>query len=355
MSGLVKNIVTHLAFYLKIWKLCFCVCRLRTRQKLLVVFTFHRITDTESSRRHYLNYDRGLDDRVFETQLGRLCKYFKVIDLDEFLAVISGEKQLREHSALLTFDDGDSDFVKYALPVLRRHGCPSVMFVPTAFVDTDRHFWHLRVSNSLHNMGPDGWSALQGDIDGFPERVREIVRHSSLSSEKEKRRTCQQLVDTLDSLDCDTINGVISALERHDGGEYTLGIRCMGWAELRALLAEGVRIQSHGVSHRKLTQLSAREAERELVDSKTELETRLGRSIETVCYPANSFDGDMVGLVVNAGYRAGFTGRPGTCRYPMDAAGRCQIPRLSIWGANKFDVDLYLGKIAIQRILHRLS
>ena len=46
----------------------------------------------------------------------------------------------------------------------------------------------------------------------------------------------------------------------------------MGWDELRSLADRGIGIQSHGVSHAHLTQVSDDELRAELVDSKAEIE-----------------------------------------------------------------------------------
>jgi hypothetical protein len=47
---------------------------------------------------------------------------------------------------LLTFDDAYRDFAEHAWPVLRSHGLPAVLFVPTAFPgDPERSFWWDRL------------------------------------------------------------------------------------------------------------------------------------------------------------------------------------------------------------------
>ena len=64
----------------------------------------------------------------------------------------------------------------------------------------------------------------------------------------------------------------------------------MDWDTIRALDADGVlRFEPHTVTHPNLLQLPDEDARREIADSKTELEERLGRQTDTFCYPAGLF------------------------------------------------------------------
>lgn len=57
------------------------------------------------------------------------------------------------------------------------------------------------------------------------------------------------------------------------------------WADLKALVGEGVSIGSHTVSHVNLARSSRDVVRRELVDSRNELEQRLGVPVASFCYP----------------------------------------------------------------------
>lgn len=79
------------------------------------------------------------------------------------------------------------------------------------------------------------------------------------------------------------------------------------WEDLRVLAAEGVAVQSHAASHRRLSDLSPGEVESELSRSKQVLEERLGRPVEVLAYPYG--DGGrhrpaMRDTLEGAGYRA---------------------------------------------------
>jgi peptidoglycan/xylan/chitin deacetylase (PgdA/CDA1 family) len=86
--------------------------------------------------------------------------------------------------------------------------------------------------------------------------------------------------------------------------------RTVDWDELDELERCGVRIESHGISHRPLADLEVDEAAREIVISKLRLEEKLGRPIRAFSYVKGSeahYKPVHLSLVRQAGYDAAFT------------------------------------------------
>jgi len=83
------------------------------------------------------------------------------------------------------------------------------------------------------------------------------------------------------------------------------------WDEIRELERYGVRIESHGISHKPLAELEIEEAAREITISKLKLEERLGRPVRAFSYVKGS-EADYKPvqhpmLVRQAGYDLAFT------------------------------------------------
>lgn len=102
----------------------------------------------------------------------------------------------------------------------------------------------------------------------------------------------------------------------HDEGPAARGIQnpALDWGELRELERVGMRIESHGISHRPLSGLAPAEAEHEIVESKRRLEEQLGRAVEAFAFVKGSaahFGEVHVEMLRSAGYRLGFTTRSG--------------------------------------------
>jgi peptidoglycan/xylan/chitin deacetylase (PgdA/CDA1 family) len=84
----------------------------------------------------------------------------------------------------------------------------------------------------------------------------------------------------------------------------------IGWDEIAALEAGGVRIESHGLAHKPLAEIELDEAVREIAISKLRLEERLGRLVRSFAYVKGSeahFRPVHVSLVEQAGYELAFT------------------------------------------------
>jgi peptidoglycan/xylan/chitin deacetylase (PgdA/CDA1 family) len=82
------------------------------------------------------------------------------------------------------------------------------------------------------------------------------------------------------------------------------------WDEIRELEAYGVRIESHGISHKPLAELELDEAAREIAISKLKLEERLGREVRAFSYVKGSeadYKPVHPSLVRQAGYALAFT------------------------------------------------
>ena len=97
----------------------------------------------------------------------------------------------------------------------------------------------------------------------------------------------------------------------------------LGWAELAELEACGIRVESHGISHRPLANLEIDEAAREITLSKLRLEERLGRPVRAFAFVKGS-EADYrpvhLSLLKQAGYELAFTsvsGSNGRAAHPL--------------------------------------
>jgi peptidoglycan/xylan/chitin deacetylase (PgdA/CDA1 family) len=89
----------------------------------------------------------------------------------------------------------------------------------------------------------------------------------------------------------------------------------LDWGELSELETAGVRIESHGISHRPLADLALDEAAREIVLSKLRLEDRLGRPVRSFAYVKGSeahYKPVHLSLLRQAGYDVAFTSVSGS-------------------------------------------
>jgi peptidoglycan/xylan/chitin deacetylase (PgdA/CDA1 family) len=76
----------------------------------------------------------------------------------------------------------------------------------------------------------------------------------------------------------------------------------MQWPQLLALILQGHKVQSHGLTHRFLTQLSDAELATELRDSKAMLEDHLQQEVSELSLPGGRYNERVLEMCAEAGY-----------------------------------------------------
>jgi peptidoglycan/xylan/chitin deacetylase (PgdA/CDA1 family) len=335
-----KQLIKSTLYRMGLWKLAF---RLRG-QPILAVFAFHRITDHSSAPDHLLGYDRGQDVRAFAGQLEALAEYFEVISLETFNDYISGTSEPRRHSALLTFDDADSEFIRYVLPELKRRQWPAVVFTPTDFVGGERFFWHVWVGHLFLVMNDEDAERMKS-LKDVPSSVKSVLREMDVSNHTGRMKGCRRLVSELNKLKDNDILYVVESLKACCPTADQPTIHTMSWSDHKELIKAGVSVQSHTASHRRLATLVREEIATELVDSKARLETELDEPVYAICYPQGSLNEIAAQESSKAGYSLGFTTEYGLCGYPVTGKDRLMLPRVDIWIGSPAEWHWSLGRL----------
>ncbi len=92
----------------------------------------------------------------------------------------------------------------------------------------------------------------------------------------------------------------------------------MDWPQIKALQREGMIIGSHGLEQRYLPEITEREQETEIFDSKRLLEAELAQRIDFYAYPVGGFTDRVKAKIKAAGYLGAFTTNRGTDRFNRD-------------------------------------
>lgn len=100
-------------------------------------------------------YNLWLPTAVFERQMAYLAARRRVVSLDD---VVEGTAP--PGSVAITFDDAYESIASDALPVLRHHGLPGTVFVPTRWIG-DRNRWDPPTARALTILDEDGLRALE--------------------------------------------------------------------------------------------------------------------------------------------------------------------------------------------------
>lgn len=94
-------------------------------------------------------------------------------------------------------------------------------------------------------------------------------------------------------------------------GSIGVDARFMNWQQAGEMSDNGMVMQSHTLHHVNLTKLPPDEIYRELVESKSIIEAKVGKPVRYLAYPTGAVDKSTTQLVTKAGYRAAFSVRFG--------------------------------------------
>jgi peptidoglycan/xylan/chitin deacetylase (PgdA/CDA1 family) len=236
-----------------------------------------------------------ISDDLFTETVRFLKRHYSVVTLDQVLAARRGAGRLPPRPLLITFDDGWSDNVDYALPALRREGVPAVLFVVADAVGSRRPFFQeqLVIAWRAGKLSADDVRAIavaagatgQPPADGMPAVRHAIAALEALSAE-DRDRVLAPYADRLDD-----------------------GVRHMVTApELGELERGGVAIGMHGKTHTPLTRAANLHAE--LDDARRAVAGHLAAppdKIVTVSFPHGKWTPEVLDRARQAGYELMFT------------------------------------------------
>lgn len=176
---------------------------------------------------------------------------------------------------------------------------------------------------------------LKGDhvptvtAESFELQLRYLARHGWRSMElhevRQPDRRRRAVVLTFDD-GYDGTASVAAPLLRQYGFRATVFVTpgevgtpgFMTWEQVRQIAGDGFTIGSHTMHHSYLPLLSREKAQQELVDSKQELEARLGRPVEWLSYPIGGYTADIQASAKAAGYHGACTTNRGLSKRSLD-------------------------------------
>lgn len=101
----------------------------------------------------------------------------------------------------------------------------------------------------------------------------------------------------------------------------------MNWEQVQELNRAGMEIGGHTISHEDLTKINLNEARRQLVESKTILEEKIGQPVIALSYPYGAYNPRVVAETQAAGYQAAVIL---CCGYKQHADNLLLLPRIRV-------------------------
>jgi peptidoglycan/xylan/chitin deacetylase (PgdA/CDA1 family) len=247
---------------------------------LLSLSPLHRYWEVRVRRRLAVLAYHGVDDvERFGQHIAYVCRTKHPVGVEEVIAAASGLKDLPDKAVLVTFDDGDRTVLERAGPILKAHGVPAVVYVIAGLLDTDQPFWWREVEYLLEHGGTA--RMLASDI------------------------TTARAVSTLKKISDSERLGALNELRQSSRSEAPRAPQLRSH-ELHDLVAAGIEIGNHTLTHPCLHQCSEDKIRRELDGAQEILTGILGRKPTTLAYPNGDHDLRVRRAAEACGFEAAF-------------------------------------------------
>jgi peptidoglycan/xylan/chitin deacetylase (PgdA/CDA1 family) len=306
----IRCVIAYTLYYTGLLWL-YAAFRLRGRA---VVLMYHRVLPVGADS--FSHPGIVVRPETFNRQMAFLARHFRVLTPAQFNQELAASSFGRR-GCLVTFDDGWWDNLEYALPALKKHGIPAIVFVATGYIGTTDTFWQERLTRLL---------CLAATREGLvPELVPEAGLDRLAGANPERiRLRAREFVTTLKSEALADVRHVIQRLQTalHDSADVMdLGAdRFMTWDEVNALRHSGqVAIGSHAHSHTRLTTLGYKGARQEFETSRRELERHGISGVLACAYPNGDVNDPVEAAATDAGFALGFATRGGYVRHSSEA------------------------------------
>jgi peptidoglycan/xylan/chitin deacetylase (PgdA/CDA1 family) len=269
-----------------------------------------------------------LSPPLFEAQIRYVSNRYRVLSLDDLCAEMERPSG-KDDGVTVTFDDGYRDLYTHALPVLRKYRIPATIYLPLTSIETGEVPWYDRIFLALKVWSKD-------ELEIVLDRPRTFL----LGSLQSRIRAAAEIIQHLRTLPDDTRKEYCQLLEERTVlPQNELEDRMLTWEQIRAMRHEGISFGSHTMTHPVVSRLTAAQLERELADSKSILELRIGSPAAHFAYPFGK-PADCGTLaepfLKRVGYRSAVTtvegsNQPGDNRYEFRRTQICNESTISMF------------------------
>jgi len=262
----------------------------------IFIINHHRVGDAASGRFDRDVFSASADS--FDRQVKYCKKHFNIVAGEELEELASGKAPLKRLHVAITFDDGYINDYTTSFEILKANDCAAAFFLVPEYVGTSTIPWWDEIAYLVRNsprshitLSIPAPLTVTLDADREPA-IRTVLRHYKRHDNLHGDRLLSELRK---QTDCE-----LPTAER----------RFITWEEAREMKAAGMVIGSHTQTHGILGQMPPNAQEWELVESKKNIEARLGAKVDSLAYPVGirgTFNETTEEIARSAGYKMCFS------------------------------------------------
>ena len=317
--------------------------KIMTNGRNIPITFYHEIGNKEMEG--LVEYSVRIDH--FDRQIQWLSRRFNVVPIDELIKHIKGEIKLAGKFTAITFDGGYVGNYKYAFPILKKYNVPASVYVVTDSVDGNIP-WERKLLYLISLTGKKRFKLDCNQQQSFEIGTREQKRAAKLKIQtymaeldnEGKEKLLAQLSEKLDV----ELSGLAQKL-------------FLSWDQIREMnKSRLITIESHSLTHPRLTDISLDDVTREIIGSKKRIESELGEKITSFCYPDGRVSEEIKASVKNSGYSSGLAVKTPAILSDLNKIGDDVFELRRIYFPDRFYTPLIATEISgIMRILKNMG
>jgi peptidoglycan/xylan/chitin deacetylase (PgdA/CDA1 family) len=299
-----KSVAANVLHYTGLRRAIAAARRARAGGRRVLILSYHRVVEDFTGALQHSIPGLLISQETFRRQLEDLREGgYEFRSLGEALDVLAGRQRARNDVCVVTFDDGYRDVYRYGLPVLKQLGIPATMYLPSGLVGTDERFSHDRLFHLFQILQQRRFRPV---YDALPPTAAAVLARLAAGTLSPASAVDLFLRDHSGQV----AQRTLAALgEQLGGGPDLVPVQgeVMNWDEVREMIAAGMEMGAHTVSHTVLPLEEPERAQWEIRASKAEIESRTGRPCRDFAYCNGWYSDDLIRILAEAGFRSAVT------------------------------------------------
>lgn len=280
---MIKDKIKRLLYYCGYYKLH--ALRKKPPEHRLLIVLYHDIIPDNPKEREPFSEGKPTQ-REFRAHLKAIRRRFRILSLEDAVAEIRAKGKLDRPTACVTFDDGCRSVYELAFPVLKEMNCSATVYLPTEWINRNMVPWWIQLHNIILRWVPNKipMESAKKNVNLGPKFYQALNKHNddikqALSIKLENRLRPKSPEDIKQE-----IEKLRTSMNVNLEGKL-VGNDPMSWDQIREMSKAGIRFGAHTQTHINLKYADKETAEKEITESKKEIENKLSVDVRGFAYP----------------------------------------------------------------------
>lgn len=268
-----KKIYRIITFTLYYSRLLWVINYFLAQRRRGVILGYHRVSD----KNDFLPDGLRISKKLFSKQLKLLSEHFLPQSLESLIAN-SDCNETSKVNVCITIDDGFSDIVENALPVLTKYNIPFTIFICTGMIEAKKLIPLHQLYYLLNNENQEDLiKNLTDDI------VKQKILEDLVPQPEKFMRTLENFLGY--QLNSKKGEIFVGSLGYGDFAQHLPDLIYLSWNDIKIIQSTGNSIGSHTHNHPRLGYLNKAEQEKEIKKSIAVFSENLGFHAKEFAYP----------------------------------------------------------------------